>query len=67
MTLKVVIEAGEQGGYIGAIPALPGCRSQGATRDELLVNLREAAEGWLETEQDKIEGNAPLDVELLQV
>ncbi|CAN5381650.1 hypothetical protein BH11ARM2_BH11ARM2_03390 [soil metagenome] len=65
--LKVVVEPGEQGGFVGSIPALPGCLSQGRTHEELLANLREAAEGWLEAEQDKIEAQAPADVELLQV
>ena len=67
MKLKVVIEPGELGGFIGSVPALPGCRSQGATRKELLANLREAAEGWLEAEQDKIEGQNLNDVDLIQV
>lgn len=68
MKLKVVIEPGERGGFIGSVPALPGCRSQGATREELLANLKEAAEGWLEAEQDKIEtGRAPADTDLIQV
>lgn len=62
-----MVEAGEQGGFVGSVPALPGCRSQGGTRAELMANLREAAEGWLEAEQDKIEGDAPADVELLTV
>ncbi len=32
-----------------------------------MANLREAAKGWLEVEQDKIESESPGDVELLQV
>ena len=34
---------------------MPGCWSQGATREEALANIREAAEGWLETQQDKFD------------
>jgi predicted RNase H-like HicB family nuclease len=37
----------EAGGYSASIPALPGCHTQGDTLDEVRVNLREAAEGWL--------------------
>ena len=37
----------EAGGYSASIPALPGCHTQGETLDEVRVNLREAAEGWL--------------------
>ncbi len=66
MKLKVVIEPGEQSGFVSHVPALPGCWSQGATREEALANVREAAEGWLEAQQDKIERtNAPGQVELI--
>src|ERR1700732_4905008 len=37
----------EAGGYSASIPALAGCHTQGETLDEVLANLREAAEGWL--------------------
>ena len=46
MRLKVVVEPGDQAGFIAHVPALPGCWSQGATREEALVNVREAA-GYL--------------------
>ncbi len=69
MKLKVVIEQGEDSGFIAHVPALRGCRSQGASRAETLSNVREAIEAWLETEQDKAErsGTAPADVELVNV
>jgi predicted RNase H-like HicB family nuclease len=35
------IEKDEDGVFVGSIPTLPGCYSQGATIDELLANLRE--------------------------
>lgn len=52
MTLKVVIHPAEGGGYWAEVPAIPGCVSQGETREELLVNVQEAIEGclWIETE-----------------
>jgi predicted RNase H-like HicB family nuclease len=34
------------------VPALPGCVAGGESLDELLDNLREAAEGWLLARQD---------------
>ena len=68
MRLKVVIEPGEDSGYIASAPALRGCRSQGRTREEALTNIREAIEAWLEVEQDKIERTAGAgDVELVTV
>ena len=35
-------------GYAICCPALPGCWSQGATREEALTNIREAIELWQE-------------------
>ena len=68
MTLKVVIEPGEDRGFVAHVPALKGCWSQGATREEALANIREAIEGWLETEQDKGEQQVGArDVELVTV
>lgn len=48
MKLKVIVHPSEEGGYLGEIPALRGCVSQGETLDELVENLRDAVEGWLE-------------------
>ncbi|MFY9233188.1 MAG: type II toxin-antitoxin system HicB family antitoxin [Fimbriimonadaceae bacterium] len=68
MKLKVVIEPGEQSGFVAHVPALPGCWSQGATREEALDNIREAAEGWLEAQQDRMERtDPPARVELIQL
>ena len=48
MRLKVLLQPEEVGGYSVSVPALPGCYSQGETREEALCNIREAAELWLE-------------------
>ena len=53
MELKVLVKKGEAGYYVARVPALKGCWSQGATREEAVANVREAAELWLEVEQDK--------------
>ena len=68
MKLKVMIEPGEDSGFVAHVPAFRGCWSQGATRDEAIENIREAIEAWLEAEQDKAErtGSAG-DVELVTV
>jgi predicted RNase H-like HicB family nuclease len=42
----------EAGGYSAEVPALPGCYTQGETLDEVLANLREAAEAWLAAAHD---------------
>ena len=52
MDLKVVLEPCEEGGYTVYVPSLPGCISEGDTRDEALVNIREAIELYLEPVED---------------
>lgn len=47
----VLIEQDEDGGYIGRVPELRGCLSQGDTLDELMKNIREAIELCLEEEE----------------
>ena len=47
MNLKAVIHKAEEGGFWAEVPALPGCVTQGETREELEANLQEAIEGWL--------------------
>jgi len=38
---------------VAEVPALPGCLSQGKTRGEALVNIKEAIAGWLEVMEAK--------------
>ena len=47
-TFHVLIEQDEDGVYIGKVPELQGCLSQGDTLDELMQNIREAIELCLE-------------------
>ena len=46
----VVIERDEDGYYVGEVPHLRACYSQGRTLDELMANIREAIELCLEVE-----------------
>jgi predicted RNase H-like HicB family nuclease len=46
---EVVIYRGEDGYWVAECPSLPGCVSQGKTKAETIVNVREAIEGWIET------------------
>ncbi|HYM61495.1 MAG TPA: type II toxin-antitoxin system HicB family antitoxin [Thermoanaerobaculia bacterium] len=48
MKLKIVLEASDEGGFTAYVPVLPGCISEGDTRDEALQNIREAIELYLE-------------------
>ncbi len=67
MKIKILIEPGEDHGYVAHAPALRGCWSQGDTREQALANIREAIEAWLETEQDKADAFSTADVELITV
>ena len=44
-----MIEPDEDGVFVAECPALPGCISQGKTRDEAMVNIRDAIQGYLES------------------
>lgn len=48
----VVIEQDEDGVFIGEVPQLRGCYSQGKTLDELMANIREVIELCLEDEPE---------------
>ncbi|MGH7821472.1 MAG: type II toxin-antitoxin system HicB family antitoxin [Candidatus Binatia bacterium] len=50
MDLPVVLQKGEDGFFVVECPVIPGCISQGRTREEALENIREAIELCLETE-----------------
>ena len=52
MKLRVVLEPSEDGGYTAIVPALPGCVSEGETREEALANIREAVLLYLEPVDD---------------
>lgn len=46
----IVIEKDEGGYYVGSVPALPGCHTQGKSIDQLLERMKEAITLWLEVE-----------------
>ncbi len=64
MKLHVMLEQDEAGYFVAEVPALPGCLSQGKTREDALANVKEAVAGWLETMEAKTEMNRDLVVEV---
>ena len=48
-TLKfaITLEKDEDGWIVASVPALPGCHSQGRTREEAITNIKEAITGYL--------------------
>jgi predicted RNase H-like HicB family nuclease len=49
MRYRVLIEQDEDGAYVAEVPSLPGCITQGATREDVLRNAREAISAYLES------------------
>jgi predicted RNase H-like HicB family nuclease len=44
---QVIIYPGEDGYWVAECPSLPGCISQGQTREEAVKNIREAIQGYI--------------------
>ncbi len=49
---QVIIYPGEDGYWVAECPSLPGCISQGQTKAETLINIREAIRGYIAALQD---------------
>ena len=49
LNYRVIIEQDEGGVFVAEVPSLPGCISQGTTRAEVLKNIQEAIEAYLES------------------
>ena len=45
---QVIIYKGEDDYWVAECPSLPGCVSQGKTREEAVENIKEAIEGYVE-------------------
>ena len=52
MKIKIYLEPSEDKGYTVIVPSLPGCISEGDTKEEALRNIREAIELYLEPVED---------------
>jgi predicted RNase H-like HicB family nuclease len=47
MVYRIVVEKGEDFGYVAHCPAIPGCHSQGNTMEEVIENIKDAIRGCL--------------------
>ena len=43
---QVLLYRGEDGWWVAEVPSLPGCISQGTSREDAIVNVREAIEAY---------------------
>ena len=67
MTRRVLLYPGEDGFIVAEVPSLPGCISQGATREEALANVREAISLHEEVLRERGEPLPEDRVELVEV
>jgi predicted RNase H-like HicB family nuclease len=64
MKFIITIDRDEDGVWVVECPAIPGCVSQGSTKEEALANIKEAIGLCLEV---RAERGLPLTIETRQV
>lgn len=62
MKIRAIIHPAEEGGYWAEVPALPGCITEGDTIEEVVANLQDAIEGWLEVANTRNSADATAQV-----
>ncbi|HXJ93126.1 MAG TPA: type II toxin-antitoxin system HicB family antitoxin [Terriglobia bacterium] len=63
MRVKVLLYPSDEG-YAVSAPSLPGCWSQGATREEALENIADAIREYLEADAGETEGAEVREIEV---
>jgi predicted RNase H-like HicB family nuclease len=64
MKFLTTLDRDEDGAWVAECPSIPGCVSQGKTREEAVENIREAISLCLEV---RAERGLPLTLEMQQV
>lgn len=68
MKYRVLIEQDEDGVFVAEVPSLPGCISQGQSREQAIENIKEAIALYLESLQAHDEAvPPPITEELVEV
>lgn len=65
MKIQVILEPSDEGGFTAIVPSLPGCISEGNTKEEALKNIREAIELYFEPVDDDLGFNP--DAQVLEI
>jgi predicted RNase H-like HicB family nuclease len=65
MKLNVVLEPSDEGGFTVCVPSLPGCISEGDTKEEALANIKEAIELYMEQVEDDF--SVSPDTEIMEI
>jgi predicted RNase H-like HicB family nuclease len=69
-TRQVILIPDETGGYTVEVPSLPGCFSEGDTREEALANIKEAIELWIEDAREhneEVPGDVPAPIQVVAI
>ena len=64
MVYRIVVEKGEDFGYISHCPAIPGCHSQGDTIEDAIDNIKDAIIGCIEALDKDLSFRKPHNNEL---
>jgi antitoxin HicB len=68
MRYRILIEQDEDGVFVAECPSLPGCVSQGKTRDQAVENIRDAIKGYLQSLKKHNEPIPPsIEEEIIEV
>ncbi len=68
LRFRVLLDQDEDGAFVVECPNLPGCVSQGRTREEALGNIREAIQAYLESlEKHREPIPSPIQEEIVEV
>jgi len=68
MKFRVIIEPDEDGVFVAECPNLPGCISQGKTREEAVQNIKDAIAGYLDSLKKHNEAvPPPISEEVMEV
>jgi antitoxin HicB len=67
MKYRIIIQQDEDGIFIAKCPSLPGCISQGKTREEVLINIKDAMSGYLQSLKKHNEPLPQVEEELVEV
>jgi predicted RNase H-like HicB family nuclease len=67
MIYRVIIEKGDDFGYVVHCPAIPGCHSQGESMEEALENIKDAIRGCLEALDENLIPPIPKELTFVEV
>ena len=67
MKYRVLIQQDEDGMFVAKCPSLPGCISQGKTREESLANIKDAVNGYLQSLKKHNEPLPHIEEELVEI